>query len=305
MRNQIVTVEFHGQQILALKNGEDIRVSVASICNNIGLQVEAQRKRIHRHPVLSQGESMMDFPSDGGQQIMMTLPLDMIPGWLMGVDTHRVKPELRPKLVEYQRECFKVLWQYFSQGEAVNPAFRPEQTRKALPNGLSIEQQDAIKQLVKARAETYPQDKRGVATIKFWSALKSKFGVSYKEIPGEHFTDALSLVARLEPLEGELLEAEKPAALPAPGKTMKPPFVTKTEGSHTGAIRNLSTVRKLITELQMWGYDELPRDVANAFHECLYELNALLITGWTEVDEALQCLHRAQRYLSRWQGSPL
>ncbi len=55
----------------------------------------------------------------------------------------------------------------------------------------------------------------------------------------------------------------------------------------------------------MWGYDELPRDVANAFHECLYELNALLVTGWTEVDEALQCLRRAQRYLSRWQGSPL
>ena len=52
----------------------------------------------------------------------------------------------------------------------------------------------------------------------------------------------------------------------------------------------------------MWGYDELPRDVANAFHECLYELNALLVTGWTEVDEALQCLHIAERYLSRWQG---
>lgn len=96
-------------------------------------------------------------------------------------------------------------------------------------------------------------------------------------------------------------------ALPAPAghRPMKPPVVTKTSGSHTGAVRNLNTVKQLINELQMWGYDELPRDVANAFHECLYELNALLVTGWTEVDEALQCLHRAQRYLSRWQGSPL
>lgn len=73
---------------------------------------------------------------------------------------------------------------------------------------------------------------------------------------------------------------------------MKPPVVTKTSGSHTGAVRNLNTVKQLINELQMWGYDELPRDVANAFHECLYELNALLVTGWTEVDEEKLTLER-------------
>ena len=93
-------------------------------------------------------------------------------------------------------------------GSYVHPDFRPEKTRKALPGALTIEQQDAIKQLVKAKAEQYPQERRGVATIKLWSALKSKFGVGYKEIPAEHFTDALSLVARLEPLEGELMEQD-------------------------------------------------------------------------------------------------
>lgn len=97
---------------------------------------------------------------------------------------------------------------------------RPEKTRKSLPGALTIEQQDAIKQLVKAKADQYPQDKRGAATIKLWSALKSKFGVGYKEIPAEHFTDALSLVARLEPLEGEVLgreDAQTQATGTAPG----------------------------------------------------------------------------------------
>ena len=58
-----------------------------------------------------------------------------------------------------------------------------------------------------------PEEKRGAATIKLWSSVKSKFGCSYKEIAPEHFTEALSLVARLE-LEGEYLG--KGDNLPAP-----------------------------------------------------------------------------------------
>jgi Rha family phage regulatory protein len=84
-------------------------------------------------------------------------------------------------------------------------------TRKALPNGLTIEQQDAIKALVKARLEDIPQDRRAKAAITCWSALKSHFGCSYKEITPEKFTDAISLVAR-QVLVGELVE---PEALPS------------------------------------------------------------------------------------------
>lgn len=90
--------------------------------------------------------------------------------------------------------------------------------QKALPNGLSIEQQCSLKELVKARAEVLPKEKQGRALITCWSALKSKFGVSYKEIHPDNFIEALSLVSRL-PLEGELMERE---ALPAPAA--KPQF---------------------------------------------------------------------------------
>lgn len=82
---------------------------------------------------------------------------------------------------------------------------------KALPN-LSLDQQDAIKGLVKARVEALPQNKQAKAAITCWSALKSKFGCTYKEIESAQFAEALSLVARL-PLEGELLEAEQPKPL--------------------------------------------------------------------------------------------
>ncbi|WCD83010.1 BRO-N domain-containing protein [Pseudomonas sp. TUM22785] len=72
---------------------------------------------------------------------------------------------------------------------------------------LTQDQQDAVKALVKARAESLPEEFRAKATIKCWSALKTKFGCTYKEIEPTQFTEAISLIARL-PLEGELLIAE-------------------------------------------------------------------------------------------------
>ncbi|WP_370547459.1 Rha family transcriptional regulator [Edwardsiella tarda] len=69
---------------------------------------------------------------------------------------------------------------------------------------LTIEQQGAIKALVKSRIDALPQSKRAKAAISLWSALKSHFGVSYKAIAADQFTDALSLVARLT-LDGEAL----------------------------------------------------------------------------------------------------
>lgn len=81
---------------------------------------------------------------------------------------------------------------------------------KALPNGLTADQQESIKALVKARVEALPEDRRAKAAITCWSALKSKFGCTYKQIEPAQFTEAVSLVARL-PLQGEWL-GKDPAA---------------------------------------------------------------------------------------------
>ena len=83
---------------------------------------------------------------------------------------------------------------------------------RALLGGLSGEQQGALKALVAARIEELPEAGRGKAATVCWSALKSKFGCSYKEIAPEQFTEAVSLVARIV-LEGELLEPEAPKVL--------------------------------------------------------------------------------------------
>jgi hypothetical protein len=51
----------------------------------------------------------------------------MLPGWLFGISTARVKPELQEKITRYRRECFRVLWEAFkpqmmAQETAIEPA---------------------------------------------------------------------------------------------------------------------------------------------------------------------------------------
>lgn len=206
--SSIVTVEFHGQSLVTTQHNGEPHVAMRPIVEAMGLDWQAQLQRIKRHPVLAQGVVMITTPSDGGTQEANCLPLKLLNGWLFGIDTNRVKPELRETILMYQRECYDALYRYWHEGSAANPRFRPEKTRKALPGGLTVEQQDAIKALVKSRVEILPQGAQAKAAITCWSAVKSKFGVSYKEVPATNFPDVLSLVARL-PLDGELLKAPK------------------------------------------------------------------------------------------------
>uniref|UniRef100_T1IAC5 ORF6N domain-containing protein n=1 Tax=Rhodnius prolixus TaxID=13249 RepID=T1IAC5_RHOPR len=100
---------------------------------------------------------------------------------------------------------------YFNLKESKHLTYKT----KSLPGKLSIEQQEAIKQLVINRGRSVPQEHQAKATITLWSALKSHFGCSYKEIPEDNFTEALSLAARVS-IEGEFIgRAPSQNSLPA------------------------------------------------------------------------------------------
>ncbi|SEJ58274.1 P22_AR N-terminal domain-containing protein [Pseudomonas linyingensis] len=200
---RLATVDFHGHALTVITGpaGEHL-VAMKPICEAIGLSWRGQSERIQRHEVLKEGARVIRTPSAGGDQETTCLPLDYLNGWLFGVDASRVRPGIRERLVQYQRECFAALAAYWQQGEAVNPRRRRTASPKALPNGLTGEQQGAIKALVAARIEALPETARGKAATRCWSALKSKFGCSYKEIDPEQFTEAVNLVARIV-LEGE------------------------------------------------------------------------------------------------------
>lgn len=205
MTKQIATVTFHGAPLTVITQADQKLVAMKPIVEGIGLGWQSQYNRIQRQPVLKSVIVMMNTTgADGKSYQMLCLPLDYLNGWLFGVDANRVREDIRDTLIMYQRECYQVLANYWLQGEAVN-----HRAQKALRTPLTIEQQSIIKDLVKSRVETLPPSKQAKAAITCWSALKSKFGCSYKEIESDQFSDAVSLVARLT-LEGEFLGKEEP-----------------------------------------------------------------------------------------------
>jgi hypothetical protein len=122
-------VDFYGDSIttalVEYKNQTQVYVPIRPICNYLGVDARAQLRRVQRDPVLSkkiQGVAMIAIPSGekrsaGGVQNTWALPIEMLPGWLFGIDSNRVKPEMREKVLRYQEECFQVLWRAF-QDEA-------------------------------------------------------------------------------------------------------------------------------------------------------------------------------------------
>jgi hypothetical protein len=173
-------------------------------------------------------------------------------------------------------------------------------------DSLTAEQATAIRDLLTDTVKKLPKEKQAGAIIQGWSKLKSHFGVSYRKIPQGEFAEALSIVARHCVEQGELLDAPPPAALPDPLTQMKPPtFTTPDRNGDAGAKRTIGHTHDLLHSLQKWAATELPSHVRPAFGAALIEI--VLITGWTEVDEALRELRSAQRatnhamsYLTRW-----
>ncbi len=93
-KNQEISfVNFHGNAIpTVLHNGEP-HVGMKAVCEHIGLDWSGQLQRIKRDEILGKGMGIIPTPSKGGEQEMITLPLDLLPGWLFGIDANRVKPE--------------------------------------------------------------------------------------------------------------------------------------------------------------------------------------------------------------------
>ena len=215
----LTTIQFHDQTILATEHEGTHYVAMKPIVENIGLNWDAQRQRIKRHPVLSGGAVVITVPSSSGDQNTTFLPVDMLNGWLFGVDVNRVRPELRPRLMQYQRECFQVLNAHFNRQPLPN-LYRTNPGDK-----LNSYQQQQLRGLLEEFVKLLPKEKQGGFVMQGWSKLKAHFGVPYREIPCERFDEAVSLLTR------HVVEYTQPKQIEAPS------FKNRrwlTEFDHTG-----------------------------------------------------------------------
>lgn len=214
--NKLVPVAFHGQTLLATTIEGKPFVALKPIAEAIGLQWESQYNRLKRHPVLASTISITNMVAqDGKKRETVCLPLDKLNGWLFGIHANRAKPELRERLIQYQRECFDVLARHFGAATESRPyAVLPGQT-------LSAEQADELRRLLTDAAAKLPHAQQGSFLQRGWSKLKSHFGVPYRQIPASQYSEAVNLIAR------HALEATPALSVPA----MQAP--TATLDAHT------------------------------------------------------------------------
>lgn len=162
-------------------------------------------------------------------------------------------------------------------------------TKQVLIGGLTGDQQDAIKALVKARAEETDDKKlQSLNTRKIWSAVKAKFkdtvtgDYTYKAIAPEHYSSIVSLIARL-PLEGEFIAASETQKLIEPSIPEGKMLVDKQ--SYQDMERMITLHRERLTLL----------DKANSEMQHAYNLAKVVIEG--HMNNAMQAVRTANTYL--------
>ena len=122
------TVEFYDDQLLAILTEDNrVYVSVRHLCDALGLARRGQVNRINRHTVLSKGygRGIVTIPPHNQQVEMGLLRVDLVPLFLAGISTSRVKSDtVRVKLEQYQEEVATVLWEAFQEGRlTTDPVF--------------------------------------------------------------------------------------------------------------------------------------------------------------------------------------
>lgn len=183
--NEIQSVSFHNQSVAVLSYQSKPYVAMKPITENLGLSWAAQFKRIQRHNVLNRGVVMMTIPSRSGDQQYLCLPLSMLNGWLFGIDVNRVKPELKDRLIQYQEECFEVLFNHFMP--KANNCLSPAHQRHI---------QNVVSKLANVAGNSYQA---------VYRSIKDRFQVgTYKDISEEKYP-ALCEFLGCEPLEGEYI----------------------------------------------------------------------------------------------------
>jgi hypothetical protein len=107
---------FYGHELVAVRL-EDGRIAAVLrwLFESLNLDRAGQMQRIERKTALADGLVLVRVETTGGPQEMQALTLDVLPGYLFGIDENRVKAEAREDIILFQRECAKVLADHFTR----------------------------------------------------------------------------------------------------------------------------------------------------------------------------------------------
>ena len=135
---QLIKVTFKNDVLDIIEDSQS--VVVKDICEHIGLNAKGQIKKIQADE--SYESKLIKVQTRGGLQEVFTIPLSKLNGWLFSINPNKVKPEIKEKLIEYKKECFNVLNNYFNKGIAVNQKAPAETDLQKILNQMEKQNQE-------------------------------------------------------------------------------------------------------------------------------------------------------------------
>lgn len=105
-------IPFHGTEIEAVKQGDDVWVSLRRCCEVLGLNSQGQFRKLISKP-WARVEEISTRDSAERSQMAVVVHLDSLPMWLATIQLNKVRPEVRDLLAAYQRDAAKVLRDWF------------------------------------------------------------------------------------------------------------------------------------------------------------------------------------------------
>lgn len=114
------TLVFYGKPIIVVRFPDGRPgVVLRFLCENLQIDAAAQTQRIRRTEAIAEDLVFALVETGGGSQRMAVLILHAVPFWLAGIDPKRVREEIRPEILRYQREVVDVLYVWAQSPKAV------------------------------------------------------------------------------------------------------------------------------------------------------------------------------------------
>ncbi|MDL5036856.1 BRO family protein [Comamonas sp. Y6] len=179
------TFNFEGHEVRVFMKDADPWFAAKDLCTALGLVNSRKALRAlgeDEKGVTSSyslgGEQKLAVVSEGG---MWTLVLRCRDAVIEGTVPYRVRRWVTNEVLPAIRKTGVYVGKPFS----VNPA-----------DVLTQDEQNTLRLMLKSAADRIPKEKRGALMVQGWSKLKAHFKVSYRDIPRNEFSEAVSIIAR-------------------------------------------------------------------------------------------------------------
>ncbi|EEP4720015.1 phage antirepressor Ant [Salmonella enterica subsp. enterica] len=182
-------VPFNGQQIITAMAAGVAYVAMKPIVENLGMSWSTQQTKLMKQLQKFNYVHMNMVAADGKLRKLLCLPLKKLNGWLFSINPEKVRADIRDKLIQYQEECFTVLHDYWTKGNAENP-------RKKTTVDERTPLRDAVNMLVSKKRLMYPEA---------YAMIHQRFNVeSIEELDASQIPQAVEYIHRVV-LEGEFI----------------------------------------------------------------------------------------------------